>query len=131
MKIFLIYFYTKILQKLGNLAFAPYSDDVGMTRLIVGNLFFWSLGSPICSAVVVAAFSKILGSKPQGTLMGYMGTTSSIARIIFPLLPNILGGYSVVWLFNGLLCGIGAFSILYYHFPPSSFCTFFQYSPLF
>uniref|UniRef100_H3GKJ6 Major facilitator superfamily (MFS) profile domain-containing protein n=1 Tax=Phytophthora ramorum TaxID=164328 RepID=H3GKJ6_PHYRM len=37
---------------------------------VAAEIFVWSIGCPLTSAVVVSAFSKVLGSRPQGLLMG-------------------------------------------------------------
>jgi len=63
---------------------------VGLAQFIIGASLIWSIGSPISQTIILSAFSKILGSKPQGAMMGWIGSAGSVGRIIFPLLA-ILG----------------------------------------
>eukprot|EP01135_Chromosphaera_perkinsii_P009642 Nk52_evm92s1810 gene=Nk52_evmTU92s1810 len=46
-----------------------------------GCLLIWSLSFPIKQTTLVSSFSKILGARPQGTMMGWIGTFGSIGRI--------------------------------------------------
>ncbi|KAF1331185.1 Major facilitator superfamily, partial [Globisporangium splendens] len=47
---------------------------------VVSEIFVWSIGCPLTSAVVVSAFSKVLGTRPQGTLMGIFGSSAKITE---------------------------------------------------
>ncbi|KAF1789948.1 Major facilitator superfamily domain [Phytophthora cactorum] len=44
---------------------------------VAAEVFVWSVGCPLTSAVVVSAFSEVLGSRPQGFLMGVFGASAS------------------------------------------------------
>lgn len=71
---------------------------------VVSEIFVWSIGCPLISAVVVSAFSKVLGTRPQGMLMGIFGSSASIARMVMPFLPGVLPSWQVLFLVNMVLC---------------------------
>uniref|UniRef100_K3WM91 Major facilitator superfamily (MFS) profile domain-containing protein n=1 Tax=Globisporangium ultimum (strain ATCC 200006 / CBS 805.95 / DAOM BR144) TaxID=431595 RepID=K3WM91_GLOUD len=71
---------------------------------VVSEIFVWSIGCPLTSAVVVSAFSKVLGTRPQGMLMGIFGSSASIARMVMPFLPGLLPSWQVLFLVNLVLC---------------------------
>ncbi|KAJ0409870.1 hypothetical protein P43SY_005764 [Pythium insidiosum] len=83
-----------------------YDDTVALPFgwFLVAQILVWSIGCPLTSAVVVSAFSKVLGTRPQGTLMGIFGSSASIARIVLPLLPGILPSWEALFLVNMSLC---------------------------
>jgi len=55
----------------------PDTADIALPRFVFGYALVWSIGSPITGALTIVTFSKILGSKPQGSYMGYIGTYMS------------------------------------------------------
>ncbi|KAI8588376.1 major facilitator superfamily domain-containing protein [Geranomyces variabilis] len=61
-----------------------------------GMTLIWSIGSPICQTLTVSMFSKMLGSRPQGSLIGWITTAGSIGRIVFPALVSI-SNRAAVW----------------------------------
>ncbi|CAH0484244.1 unnamed protein product [Peronospora farinosa] len=73
---------------------------------VAAEVFVWSVGCPLTSAVVVSAFSKVLGSRPQGLLMGIFGASASVARIVLPFLPSLLVSWPLLFLVNLVLCAI-------------------------
>jgi ceroid-lipofuscinosis MFS transporter 7 len=73
---------------------------------VVAEVFVWSIGCPLTSAVVVSAFSKVLGSRPQGLLMGIFGASASVARMVLPFLPSLLQSWPLLFLVNAVLCAI-------------------------
>ena len=100
---------------LGNLilTFAP--SEMTFARLGAGELFVWSIGCPITTAVVVATFSKILGGRPQGALMGLLGSAASVSRIVLPLLPSVLSSYTPLFLIDTLLCLGSVVALIWYN----------------
>ncbi|CAH0481761.1 unnamed protein product [Peronospora belbahrii] len=89
------------------------SDDIDKDHsqqefniFVAGEIFVWSIGCPLTSAVVVSAFSKTLGSRPQGLFMGVFGAAASVARMSLPFLPSLLGSWSLLFLVNMVLCAI-------------------------
>ncbi|GLD99152.1 hypothetical protein PINS_up007870 [Pythium insidiosum] len=81
---------------------------------LVAQILVWSVGCPLTSAVVVSAFSKVLGTRPQGTLMGIFGSSASIARIVLPLLPGILPSWEALFLVNMSLCAASILVLVWY-----------------
>ncbi|RLN90543.1 hypothetical protein BBJ28_00018140 [Nothophytophthora sp. Chile5] len=73
---------------------------------VTAEVFVWSIGCPLTSAVVVSAFSKVLGSRPQGLLMGIFGSSASVARMVLPFLPSLLASWPLLFLVNMVLCAI-------------------------
>lgn len=100
---------------IGNLALSFYPSDLSFFRLGFGELFVWSMGCPITTAVVVAAFSKILGGRPQGTLMGLLGSAASVSRIVLPLLPGAVPSLSIVFVIGIILCVFSIIMLLWYN----------------
>ncbi|KAG6613317.1 Major Facilitator Superfamily (MFS) [Phytophthora cinnamomi] len=89
------------------------SDDIDEAHsqqqfniFVAAEIFVWSIGCPLTSAVVVSAFSKVLGSRPQGLLMGVFGASASIARMVLPFLPSLLASWPLLFLVNMVLCAI-------------------------
>ncbi|KNC85612.1 hypothetical protein SARC_02185 [Sphaeroforma arctica JP610] len=63
----------------------------------------WSIGFPVKSTAIMSSFSKILGGRPQGVMMGWIGTFGSLGRICMPL----LAGFStptVAFAIGGVMC---------------------------
>ncbi|KAL0591821.1 hypothetical protein ABG067_000964 [Albugo candida] len=98
----------------GNLLLVVAPSNLTFLRLTLSEVFVWSIGCPITSAVIVAAFSKLLGGRPQGTLMGLLGSAGSVSRIVLPLLPGVLATLSPVFCINLVLCGISIVSLAWY-----------------
>ncbi|KAF0683862.1 Aste57867_24088 [Aphanomyces stellatus] len=59
------------------------------TQFCVAIYFVWSVGAPLLTAVSVAAFSTLLGTRPQGLWMGIFGAAGSLSRIVLPLIPAL------------------------------------------
>ncbi|KAJ0388647.1 hypothetical protein ATCC90586_010549 [Pythium insidiosum] len=93
-----------------------YDDTVALPFgwFLVAQILVWSIGCPLTSAVVVSAFSKVLGTRPQGTLMGIFGSSASIARIVLPLLPGILPSWEALFLVNMSLCAASILVLVWY-----------------
>ncbi|KAI9920852.1 hypothetical protein PsorP6_000558 [Peronosclerospora sorghi] len=72
----------------GNVLLAILPASLTFGRLACAEVLVWSIGCPTTTAVVVVAFSKLLGSRPQGTLMDLLGSAGSIGRIILPLMAK-------------------------------------------
>ncbi|KAG9405560.1 hypothetical protein AC1031_003462 [Aphanomyces cochlioides] len=105
---------------------------IGLSALVVGNgvllvlsplsywefaagiFFIWSVGSPLITCVSVAAFSKILGRRQQGTWMGILGSTASVSRIILPLLPALFSTFVPMFWISGVLSAVGIVLLVWY-----------------
>lgn len=82
-------------------------------RFLFALALIWSFGSPVSQTIILSAFSKILGQKPQGFLMGTIGSAGSVGRIVLPL---IAGGFgeNFSFIFSASLSVVGSFLILIY-----------------
>ena len=80
---------------------------------VIGAGLVWSIGAPIASTVVVASFSKILGSRPQGLHMGLIGAAGSVGRILIPLSASLLSNMGV-FIFAGVLAVGCAVAVMVY-----------------
>ncbi|KAJ3276034.1 hypothetical protein HDV01_006204 [Terramyces sp. JEL0728] len=52
-------------------------------------VLIWSFGSPITQTLTISTYSQMMGSKPQGTAMGWLTIAGSLGRIIFPILCGV------------------------------------------
>ncbi|EGZ25927.1 hypothetical protein PHYSODRAFT_485624 [Phytophthora sojae] len=98
----------------GNVILVMVPVDLSFPQLAVAEFLVWSVGCPITTAVVVAAFSKLLGGRPQGTLMGLLGSAASISRIILPLLPAAIPTLTPVFWIDILLCSLSIVMLWWY-----------------
>ncbi|ETI35692.1 hypothetical protein F443_18008 [Phytophthora nicotianae P1569] len=98
----------------GNVLLVVMPASLTFDRLAFAELLVWSIGCPITTAVVVAAFSKLLGGRPQGTLMGLLGSAGSVSRIILPLLPAAIPTLTPVFMINIALCGLSVALLWWY-----------------
>jgi MFS family permease len=88
---------------------------ISVFRFSLGCGLLLSLGSPIVQTVIISSFSTILGSQPQGTLMGIITCAGSLGRIFFPLLGAV-SSESVAFLWGALLSFVSAaFTLGYYY----------------
>lgn len=99
---------------LGNLLLVIAPSTITLSRLSIAELLVWSIGCPITTAVVLTAFSKLLGGRPQGTLMGLLGSAASVSRIILPLVPAALPTMTPVFWINMLLCVVSSGSLYWF-----------------
>jgi len=99
----------------GSLFLIRYNGSVGLARFIIGAAMIWSLGSPISQTLVISAFSKMLGGKPQGTMMGWIGSAGSIGRIVFPFLSGFLGN-DLSFIISAIVCFISAGGVFAYSY---------------
>ncbi|ETV96649.1 hypothetical protein H310_10335 [Aphanomyces invadans] len=83
-------------------------------EMAIGVFFVWSIGSPLITAVSVAAFSKILGSRQQGTWMGILGSSASVSRIVLPLLPAVFATFDPMFLISLIMSSVGIVLLVWY-----------------
>jgi len=88
----------------GNVLLAMAPEDLTFAQLSLAEFLVWSVGCPISTTVVLAAFSKLLGGRPQGTLMGLLGSAACISRSVLPLLPAVVSTLAPVFWINIALC---------------------------
>ncbi|EQC35049.1 hypothetical protein SDRG_07289 [Saprolegnia diclina VS20] len=90
------------------------SPDWAYTQMVVGVFFVWSICSPLTTAVCVVAFSKILGTRQQGTWMGLLGSAASVSRIIMPLLPALFSSFKPVFWIN-FVVSVACIGLLFWY----------------
>eukprot|EP00026_Physarum_polycephalum_P004458 Phypoly_transcript_04478.p1 GENE.Phypoly_transcript_04478~~Phypoly_transcript_04478.p1 ORF type:complete len:623 (+),score=60.64 Phypoly_transcript_04478:158-2026(+) len=82
---------------------------LNLPRFIVGCGLIWCIGYPLAQTIIVSMFSKMLGSKPQGTWMGWIGAMGSLGRIIGPIVSGFLMdrfGQSETMMFGTAISGV-------------------------
>ncbi|CAK4577885.1 unnamed protein product [Aphanomyces euteiches] len=87
---------------------------LSLWELSLSLFFIWSVGSPLLTAVSVAAFSKILGRRQQGTWMGLLGSTASVSRIVLPLLPALFSTFLPMFWLGAILSVVGIILLVWY-----------------
>mmetsp|Transcript_32520 Transcript_32520/g.50436 ORF Transcript_32520/g.50436 Transcript_32520/m.50436 type:complete len:493 (-) Transcript_32520:216-1694(-) len=69
-------------------------------RFILPIFMIYSIGYPIGHTAVIGLFSKIVGRRPQGTLLGWFASAGSLARLAFPIMSGYVVNYKgIVFLF--------------------------------
>lgn len=81
----------------GSILLLPPVMNDRMPFLIFGTGLIWSVGSPITQVLTISTYSQLMGSRPQGGVMGWLTTAGSVGRIVFPLLTmvNLTAAHSV------------------------------------
>lgn len=65
----------------------------------------YSVGYPIGHTAVIGLFSKIVGRRPQGTLLGWFASAGSLARLFFPIMSGyVTNFFGISALFYVLIC---------------------------
>lgn len=65
----------------------------------------YAIGYPIGHTAVIGLFSKIVGRRPQGELLGWFASAGSLARLCFPIVSGYVTKYfGISALFYVLLC---------------------------
>jgi ceroid-lipofuscinosis MFS transporter 7 len=83
-----------------SLAFVPEDPDNNPSwRYLFAIFMVYSIGYPIGHTAVIGLFSKIVGRRPQGTLMGWFASAGSIARITFPVMAGFVAAGNIRNLF--------------------------------
>ncbi|RLO11289.1 hypothetical protein DYB28_005269 [Aphanomyces astaci] len=88
---------------------------LSFNAMALGIFFVWSVGSPLITTVSLAAFSKILGSRQQGTWMGILGSSASMSRIVLPLLPALFDTFAPLFVVSLIMAVVGMASLHGFH----------------
>jgi MFS transporter, ceroid-lipofuscinosis neuronal protein 7 len=81
-----------------------------------------SIGFSICNVICYSIFSKKLGDRPQGTMMGIFTSAGSLARAFGPISvgfiykhwgPRIMMIFMLAFVLSGILCLILNYKRLY------------------
>lgn len=82
-------------------------------RYWLAMILMYSIGYPIGHTAVIGLFSKIVGRRPQGTLLGWFASAGSAARIIFPLMSGYVTQLSSINVVFVVLSVVLSLSILF------------------
>jgi ceroid-lipofuscinosis MFS transporter 7 len=74
-------------------------DANGKWRFVFAIFMLYSVGYPIGHTALLGLFSKIVGRRPQGTLMGWFASAGSLARIFFPVMAGYVASVDIKDLF--------------------------------
>ena len=78
-------------------------------RYVFAIFMMYSVGYPVGHTAVIGIFSKIIGRRPQGVLLGWFASAGSLARIIFPIMSGYITNdtnVSVVFWLLTLILGL-------------------------
>lgn len=79
----------------GVLSITGLDEGVAPTwRYVVAIFLIYAIGYPIGHTAVIGLFSKIVGRRPQGTLLGWFASAGSVARMAFPIMSGYVAGMS-------------------------------------
>jgi MFS transporter, ceroid-lipofuscinosis neuronal protein 7 len=87
--------------------------DNSTWRYVFAIFMMYSIGYPIGHTAVIGIFSKIVGRRPQGVLMGWFASAGSLARMIFPIMSGYMANYMDVSILFWLLTFILALSTIF------------------
>jgi MFS transporter, ceroid-lipofuscinosis neuronal protein 7 len=62
-------------------------------RYALAMLLIYAIGYPIAQTAILGLFSKIVGRRPQGTLLGWFASAGSLARMLFPIVSGYIANY--------------------------------------
>ncbi|XP_033742789.1 major facilitator superfamily domain-containing protein 8-like isoform X2 [Pecten maximus] len=82
-----------------------YTPRIPLPQFLVGTLMI-VIGYPICNLMIYTIFSKVLGPKPQGVMMGLLTGSGSLARTLGPVfVSQVYNAYGPRVTFSAT-CGI-------------------------
>lgn len=73
-------------------------------RYWIAMFLIYSIGYPIGHTAVIGLFSKIVGRRPQGTLLGWFASAGSAARILFPVMCGYVVNIASIQVVFIILC---------------------------
>merc|ERR1719491_2541578 len=81
-------------------------------RYYISIFMIYSIGYPIGHTAVIGLFSKIVGRRPQGTILGWFASAGSLARMIFPIISGYVANYFGISALFYMLIAVLSTSIL-------------------
>eukprot|EP00978_Attheya_sp_CCMP212_P012620 scaffold31556_cov62-Attheya_sp.AAC.2 len=83
-------------------------ENANSWRYFISIFMIYSIGYPIGHTALIGMFSKIVGRRPQGTLLGWFASAGSMARMAFPIFSGYIANYGdMSMLFYGLTVILG------------------------
>jgi hypothetical protein len=101
-------------------------QHAGTIWFFAAVFLMYSIGYPIGHTAVLGMFSKVVGKRPQGELLGWFGSAGSMARIIFPISAGIVAqlvGSGTVFLILSIFLLTSFFVLLACRHTFLKFCT--------
>lgn len=77
-----------------SLSFLEEDVDNATWRYMFAIFLVYGVGYPIGHTAVMGIFSKIVGRRPQGTLLGWFASAGSLARMTFPIMSGYITHYT-------------------------------------
>jgi len=91
-----------------------FNGSISFERFLFAIILMYSFGYPVGHTSVLTSFSKIIGNKPQGLLLGWFSSAGSLARVFFPILAGTISqlyGDSVLFITLSCLTGLSVVAI--------------------
>lgn len=82
-------------------------------RYVFAIFLIYAIGYPIGHTAVIGMFSKIVGRRPQGMLLGWFASAGSLARILFPVFSGYIARYSSMSALFLLLTSVLTVSVIF------------------
>lgn len=82
-------------------------------RYVFAIFLIYAVGYPIGHTAVIGLFSKIVGRRPQGMLLGWFASAGSLARIMFPVFSGYIARYSSMSALFLLLTSVLTVSVIF------------------
>lgn len=95
-----------------SLAFLEQDQANPSWKYCTAIFLIYSVGYPIGHTAVIGLFSKIVGRRPQGTLLGWFASAGSLARLCFPIVSGYVSHYLGITTLFYMLIGVLTISIL-------------------
>jgi len=95
-------------------------------RYAIAMFMIYAVGYPIGHTAVIGMFSKIVGRRPQGTLLGWFSSSGSIARIGFAIMSGYVSNYESILLLFIILVGVVTVAACFVLFYRKTFFTLSQ-----
>eukprot|EP00978_Attheya_sp_CCMP212_P016508 scaffold43285_cov44-Attheya_sp.AAC.2 len=96
-----------------SLADIPEGAHTASWRYYVSIFMIYSIGYPIGHTAVIGLFSKIVGRRPQGTLLGWFASAGSMARMAFPVISGYIARYGDMSILFYMLTSVLGLSIFF------------------
>jgi len=93
------------------LVFAKIFSIPGSWSFVLAIFLVYSIGYPIGHTAAMGLFSKIIGKRPQGELMGWFASSGSVARITFPILAGVLKGSNILFFILMVILSVSVFFV--------------------
>ncbi|KAG7360372.1 major facilitator superfamily transporter [Nitzschia inconspicua] len=96
-----------------SLAFLEDGSSNPTWKFILSIFLVYSVGYPIGHTALIGLFSKIVGRRPQGTLLGWFASAGSFARLTFPIMSGYIANYAgLSALCYVLICILGVSTVV-------------------